>query len=320
MGIGHHLALLLGGSLWGLGALLIRCLGSRGWAVLDIAPIRGTVSFVLLAGLVLATRPGMLAIRPQDRRYLVLAGILGPGLTGPLFMLCIMGAPLGIAVLLNYGAPVYAAILSWPLLGERPDRRKVLALTLLMLGLLLVTGLLEGAAGEAVRPRTGALLAGFCSGLTFALYLVTTRRVATSCDPAAMQVWKFGAGLPVLWGMRVLWGGPPSLPPLDLPAVGLLLLLALGPHIAGHLLVNYGLARVQAAPGSILLTTEPLMAMALGWAVLGERATIPQLAGMGLILAAIGAASSSRPRPGPVSTPCMLSPRGSCQVPRSDCR
>lgn len=282
----RQLALVGGGVLWAAGGLLVRGLGARGWAALDIATARSALALVILAFLVGVLRPGQLRVRPGDLKYLLLAGAMGIGLTGPLFVFCILGAPLGVAVILNYTAPVYAAILAWPLLGEKPDRRKVLALVLLMAGLVLVAGLLAPVAGGA-RIRAGAVGAGLASGLTYALHLLLTRRLAPAYAPGGLLLWQLAGGLPVLLVMRALWPAAGGGPVLNGLTVALLLAIVAGPAITGHLLVNWGLARVEAGAASILLTVEPVVAMALGWAILSERPAPPQLAGMGLVLAAV---------------------------------
>lgn len=282
----RHLALVGSAVLWAAGGLLVRALGASGWSALDIPTARAALALVLLATFVGLFRPAELRVNRSDVKYLLLAGVLGPGLTGPLYVYCVLGAPLGVAVLLGYTAPVYAAILAWPLLGERPDRRKLLALALVTAGLVLVTGLLGPEPGGGPLPA-GAVAAGLGTGLTYALYLLFTRRLAASCSPAGMQVWKLAGGLPVLLVIRAFWPASGATPVLSPLTVGMLVAFVVGPYTIGHLLVNWGLARVQAGPASILLTVEPVVAMALGWAVLGERLEPLQLAGMGLVLTAI---------------------------------
>lgn len=227
-----------------------------------------------------------MSIRRDHLGYFLLLGISGPGTSQPLFLLAVAGAPLAVAVLLNYTAPLFVALLARLFLGEKLSPQKALALGLSMVGLGLVTGVLPGGnlAGCSVTPL--ALLAGLGSGFFYAINLLVLRRLSGIYSPTTVQVWGPLLGLPLLLLVRFLLAGPLT-PALTGTAAGTILLMSLGPGLAGFLLVAFGLARVEAAPASILLTVEPLVAALLGWLVLGERLTPGQGAGVAVVLAAI---------------------------------
>lgn len=281
-----YAALLLGGITWGTTGLFVRALSARGWHALDIAVARTSCSLVLLAvGLALA-RPRLLRVRRPDLPYLFLSGLSGPGTSQPMFIVAVAGAPLAVAVLLNYTAPLFVALLARLLLRERLSPLRVAALFLSVAGLGLVTGVLPDGTLAACSIRPLALACGLGSGLFYAVNLLVLRRLSATCPPATIQVWAPLMGLPFLGLFRVLLG-PALAPGLDSAAGATVLLMSLGPGLLAFLLVTFGMGRVEAAPASIVLTIEPLVAGLLGWSVLGETLTPSQLLGMAVVLAAI---------------------------------
>jgi len=281
-----YLSLLLAGVTWGTTGLFVRALTARGWHPLDIAAARTICSLVILSISLGLMRPGLLSIRRDHLGYFLLLGTSGPGASQPLFILAVAGAPLAVAVLLNYTAPLFVAVLARLFLREELSPRKALALGLSMVGLGLVTGVLPGGnlAGCSVTPL--ALLSGLGSGFFYAVNLLVLRRLSGAYCPATVQVWGPLLGLPLLLLVRFLLAGPLA-PAITWAAAGTIFLMSLGPGLAAFLLVTFGLARVEAAPASVLLTVEPLVATLLGWLVLGEHLTPAQGTGMAAVLAAI---------------------------------
>lgn len=71
------------------------------------------------------------------------------------------------------------------------------------------------------------------------------------------------------------------------PAHGWLLLLGLGVHAGGWLLISIGLPRLPAAVTSVLLTIQPVASVLLGRLIFAEIPSPLQLAGVGLVVAGL---------------------------------
>lgn len=71
------------------------------------------------------------------------------------------------------------------------------------------------------------------------------------------------------------------------PAWGWLLLLALGPQLLGWLLITRSMTRLPIALAALILLLQPLVAVALGAVVLGERFSTGQLAGCTVLVLAV---------------------------------
>ena len=129
------------------------------------------------------------------------------------------------------------------------------------------------------------LLAGLGAGLTYALYSVFNK--AGVRRYAGWTVLAYG----LLFGTVFL--APLQSPPLieaavrQPGAVAWLLALAVGPTLGAGLAFNAGLRYIPVSSASVTATLEPVIASILAFVLLGERLDPAQLAGGGLILAAV---------------------------------
>jgi drug/metabolite transporter (DMT)-like permease len=195
---------------------------------------------------------------------------------------------------------VLVALVAWLLLGERPGARLVAAIPVAIVGIVLISGVLEeGAFGR--DPVLGVVFGGL-TALAYTVFLLVLRRgnadlrrpagplfdaTATAAVVAAVGGWILGELDP--------WPG--------WPAQGWLVVLALTAQVAGWLLISVSLPRLPAAITSVLLTIQPVGAVLLAMALLDEDPSALQLAGVALVLAGVVAVALGRRRPGPVPEP-----------------
>jgi len=104
-----------------------------------------------------------------------------------------------------YTMPVWAALLSWPVLGERPTPRRLLALAMSLTGVAVVIIGKGIDIGLAKLPGVGLSLAG-CT--LFALGTVATKRWPLAMPPAAAVAWQVGLGMLPLVVATLLWDRP----------------------------------------------------------------------------------------------------------------
>jgi drug/metabolite transporter (DMT)-like permease len=165
---------------------------------------------------------------------------------------------------------------------ERPTRRYVAALPVLMAGVVLTAGVVDGGGTgpEPVRGAVHAVLAAVCySGF---LYLLRRGGGAGAPLRSYANVTVSAAGFSLLVG--ALWHGVDLTP--GWPAFGWLALVALTGQVLGWLLVALASPHLPGQTTAVLLLLTPVGAVALGAAVLGERPTPLQAAGCVLVLAA----------------------------------
>ena len=183
---------------------------------------------------------------------------------------------------------------AWVLLGERIERRILVALPLVCVGVVLISGVLEaGAYGE--HPVRGVLF-GFLTGVAYAGFILVLRH--GSCDlrrpggPAVRRD-RGRRGRRVVAGLARRRRRPRA--ELARARAGCVM-LALTSQVLGWLLITVSLPRLPAALTSVTLTIQPVGSVLLGVICCSARARrVLQLGGVACIL---GGAAVDRRRGG----------------------
>jgi drug/metabolite transporter (DMT)-like permease len=204
----------------------------------------------------------------------------------------------GLATVLGNIQVVIVGLLAWALFGERLSRSSLLAIPVAMLGIVLISGVLEGGAyGD--NPALGALY-GVLTGLAYSGFLLALRR---SSDPRRVAGPLFEATLAsmvFIVPIGLVLGNLDWTPPLE--ATLWLFVLALSSQVVGWLLISISLARLPTALTSVLLTVQPLLSVVFAAWLVDERPSPLQLVGAAAILAGliIASAGRGRERPAPL--------------------
>jgi drug/metabolite transporter (DMT)-like permease len=239
-----------------------------------------------------------LGARPaRDRRLALAAGVfLGVDLLCWHRSIADIGA--GLSTVLANLQVAAVPLLAWAVLGERPGRRVLAVLPIVLAGIVLISGALEqGAYGR--DPAAGALF-GVLTGLTYACYILVLRHGSGVRRPPAgplFDVTLTAAATTLAGGLLI---GDADLVP-TWPGHAWLITLALTSQILGWLLISLSLPRLPAAVASMLLTIQPIGAVILAAIIFGEAPTALQVVGVVALLAALVAVagSGSEPKPQP---------------------
>jgi drug/metabolite transporter (DMT)-like permease len=190
----------------------------------------------------------------------------------------------GLATVLGNLQVVIIPFAAWALLGERIERRILVALPLVCGGVVLISGALEsGAYGE--HPARGVLF-GFLTGLTYAGFILVLRHGSSDLRRPAGPLFDATAVATLTAIAAGLAVGDADLVP-RWPSHGWLLTLALTSQVLGWLLITVSLPRLPAALTSVTLTIQPVGSVILGVILLSESPSALQLAGVGCIVVAL---------------------------------
>jgi drug/metabolite transporter (DMT)-like permease len=150
----------------------------------------GAVGAVLLVLLAMLRRQSLHVPREMWPR-LVLAGLLN--VTGWIVLmgLALVFLPASEAALIAYTMPVWASILAWPVLGERPTLLRALALVLAFAGLLAIMG---GNGVAASMEKLPGILMALGGSLGFAVGTVLAKRWPLKMQPIPAAAWQIGIG------------------------------------------------------------------------------------------------------------------------------
>jgi drug/metabolite transporter (DMT)-like permease len=232
----------------------------------------------------LGSRPG------RDRRIAIASGVF---FTVDLILWhrSIGDVGAGLATVLANIQVVLVPLVAWAVLSEMPGRQVLAALPLALLGVLLISGVLEqGAFGH--DPARGAAY-GLGAGVAYVGFLLLLRRSGADLRRPAGPLFDATATAAVLCTIAGVIIGDARLVP-TWPSAGWLITLALTSQVLGWLLITTSLPRLPAALTSLLLTVQPVGSVALGAVILGEAPSSLQLVGVAMVLAAL--VSATRPR------------------------
>ena len=225
-----------------------------------------------------------------SRAYAVLAGLfLAVNLVLWIHTIDDVGA--GAATVLGNLQVLFVAVLAWAIFRERPERRFLITLPVVLLGVVLVAGLI-GRNGTVHHPLAGVAF-GLATSAAYGCFLLILRQTAGEAPHVAGQLFDATAGATVgalLLGLA--FGGLQLAIPWR--SLGWLLVLTLTSGIVGWLLITWSLPRLPAALSALILLLEPAGAMVLAAVVLGQPQSLLQIAGAALVCGGVLVAARSR--------------------------
>ena len=154
----------------------------------------GVIGAALLALLALVAGQSLRVPRELWPR-LVLAALLNVACWMVLMGLALLWLPASEAALIAYTMPVWASLLAWPMLGERPNGLRVISLVMAFAGLSAIMGGNGIAASLAKLPGIMMALGG---SIGFAVGTVLVKKLPLDLPPLSAAAWQIGIGcLPV---------------------------------------------------------------------------------------------------------------------------
>jgi drug/metabolite transporter (DMT)-like permease len=293
---------LVAATLFALNGTISKSILTSGIDAARLSQLRVTLAFLILLVVVAVTRPETLRIRRAELPILLVYGILGIAMTQFLYFVSISRLPVGVALLIEFTAPIMVAL--WFRFGRHEDvgSRVWGGLALALVGLALVGQVWLGFTLDGV-----GVVAGFGAAAALALYyLLADRQVRGphARDPVSLTMWGFGAAA-LFWAIAQPWW---SFPWSDLAGVGYPMgedgaavplwalctyMVVLG-TVVPFWLVVVSLHHINASQASIVGMTEPLLAIFIAWVALGETLAVVQILGAVTVLAGVLLAERSR--------------------------
>ena len=187
----------------------------------------------------------------------------------------------GRTALLAYTMPFWVVLLGWIAFAQRPSRRVGAGLALAGVGLLLVLEPWRGLGGAR------ASLLALAGGLAWAIGVVLSKRLFERTPTRALPLtaWQMLIGT---LGVVVVAALVPERPVEWAPwFIGALVYNALLASGLAWLLWSYVVARLPANIAGVSSLVIPIAGIALAWALLGERPSAIECAGIALIAGAL---------------------------------
>ncbi|MDX6300071.1 MAG: hypothetical protein QOF53_1285 [Nocardioidaceae bacterium] len=263
---------------------------------LTLTTVRVTGTFLVL--LVVAAVFRRDALRPPRGRLgllLVAHGLVGVAALQWTYFVAIDRLPVGMALLLEYQAPILVALWARFVQREQVRPRLWLGLALAWGGLAAATGIWRGLTLDLL-----GILGGLGAAVCFAAYFLIGEHGVAKLDPMRVILWSF------LWATVGLNLVHPvsSLPPALLDdRVTLLAWIVVVGTVLPFALELMALGHLRATTVTMVAMLEPIGVSALGWVWFAESLDAVAVVGGVAVVAGIAVAQSARLSPVLVEPP-----------------
>lgn len=293
-------AVVVGSLLFAVNGTVAKLAMQAGLSPTRLVELRCLGSAIVLVAVVLLAAPRSMRVRGRELALLAVVGVVGVALVQWLYLVAISRLPVGLALLIEYTAPLLVALWARFVLGEAVRARVWWALAACLGGLALVAQVGDGVVLDVV-----GLVAAAGAAISLAAYYLLGARLVRDRDPLSTHAWSMTFAALFWVVLQPLWTFPADLladaVPLPGPLTGaqppLWLLVAwivvLG-TVVPYLLFLVGLRALGPARTGLVGMIEPVAASAAAWIVLGEAMTAVQLAGGAVVLAGVAMAETAR--------------------------
>jgi drug/metabolite transporter (DMT)-like permease len=266
----------------------------------QLTQVRCAGALLGLVLIALVTRPATLRLRRDELPLIVALGVVGLALVQWSYFFAIHRVAIGIALVIQFVGPILVALWARFVYGEHVRARIWVALALAVLGLPLIVEI-----WETDRPNAARLAAAGLAALTYAAYILLAERGVRRRDPISLSAWGFLFAT-AFWSVLSPWWNFPggrvgqdvsllgNLASDHLPVWALMAWMIVLGTIIPFALVVAALQRISATRAGITAMLEPVVAVIVAWAWLGESLDPLQLSGGAVTLAGVSLALSSR--------------------------
>lgn len=287
-------------TLWAVNGTVSKVILASGISSLRLTQVRmtgGLIGFVLVLVLI---APERLRVRARELPFLALFGIGGLVFVQWFYFLAIHRLAIGIALLIEYVAPLLVALWARYVFHEPVRRRIWLALALALVGLALIVNVRHGGTISSV----GVIFA-LCSAGAYTFYLLLAEHAVGDRDAVSLLAWGFGFGA-LFWCFVAPWWSFPfarvgadvsllgHLAHHHLPVWALMVFLVVVGTVVPFFLLVSALRHLPATRVGIIAMLEPVVATIVAWLWLGESLGAVQLVGAAVVLGAISLAQTAR--------------------------
>ena len=290
--------------LWSLNATVAKVVLKAGdLTALRLSEVRASGSALLLLGAVALLRPRTLRAPRRELAFLVVFGVCGLAFVQFFYFVGIDRLNIGIALVIQYLAPVLVALWARFYVHEPVRRRLWIAIVLSLTGLSFVVDLWSGVPLDSV-----GVAACLAAALAYAAYiLMADRSLQRGRDAYSLLAWGFLFAT-LFWSVIQPWWSFPfdavtasaallgRLDAFHLPVWALLAYIVVLGTVVPFLLILKALHHVSPTRATIIAMLEPVVAALIAFLWLGEELTPGQMLGAALVLGGVTLAQTARPR------------------------
>jgi drug/metabolite transporter (DMT)-like permease len=286
--------------IWAVNGTVSKVILASGVSSLRLSQVRMTGALIGFVVVLLLRTPERLRVRRRELPFLAIWGIGGLAFVQWFYFLAIHRLAIGIALLIEYVAPLIVALVARYVFHEPVRRRIWLALAFALAGLALIVNVHHGG-----TISTSGVVFALASAAAYTFYILLAERGVGDRDAVSLLAWGFGFGA-LFWCFLAPWWSFPAgrvgadvsllghLSHYHLPVWALMaFLIVIGTIVPFFLLVS-ALRHLSATRVGIIAMLEPVGATIVAWAWLNESLGTLQLVGAAIVLCAIVLAQTAR--------------------------
>ena len=299
-----YIYIALAGVIWSTLGLFGSILMSGGLSSEQVAFIRLFIGCIVLAIYSAIRKPELLKISKKGLLYCMAAGVMGQGLFNMSYFKSVELVGVSIAVVLSYTSPLFLALFSRIIYGEKITPVKMVSLILCFVGsVMAVTGGRLDLSGLNVY----GLIMGVVSAIAYALIPTISKNALKEISSETLLIYSFMFGAIFMI---------PSAKPIemlkfatDMNVMPYMLLLGMFPAAIAYILYATGISRgAELSVVGVVASTELIGGTLIGWILIGEPFSIGKIIGVAImIISTITAVNANKENAedGAVEIPCV---------------
>jgi drug/metabolite transporter (DMT)-like permease len=208
----------------------------------------------------------------------------------------VLAAATSRVVILAYAMPIWAVLLAWPVLRERPTRMQAIALLLCFAGIAILIYPL------AANGIPLGMILGIATGLSWGAGTVYLKWAKINADPMGVASWQMTIAFAVLAVLCLVFEGAPHLGNAHTEALLAMIYTGIVGNGFAYALWFEIIRRLPTTTASIGVLSVPVVGIVASVLLLGEVPTASDIVGFALIFAASACAMLTRPASVSVTT------------------
>ena len=257
--------------LWGSNGVIVNLVELHPTTIAFFRVLIGGLTLIIVSVLVKGLET--LKVNGFFKRLVVLGALLAAGWY---FLFQAMKLiPIGAAVLINYLAPVFVAVLAPSVLHERLEKKIAIAIVLSILGVFLISYQGLGSGGLNIL----GIIFGLLAAISYGGFVIYSKQTLAMLSYYTVAIYSYLVSALILSPSLLLIKSP-------LSPNSLILLFLMGVLNTGVAVTLYlkGLRSLKAQEAATITYLEPLSAIIFGYFMLGQEISIGIILGGALIL------------------------------------
>lgn len=288
---------------FGVSGPLGKSLMTAGWSPTAAVTARLAGGALLMAVFATFLRPGWVREAATHWRTVLPYGAVPIAGAQLFYYNAVSHLTVGVALLLEYTAPLMVVAWLWATTRRRPSRLTLAGVVLAVAGIMLVLGVVDSGGFASAHVNLVGVGWGLAAGVCAACYFLMSERVSAGGEDSGSvhPVTLAAAGLAVGGAITALLGVAGVMPmtfTADDAVIGgwttswivPVLLLGLIPTAVAYTLGIMGIARLRPRFASLVGLSEVLFAVLAAWVLLGESMTAVQALGGAIVLGGLALA------------------------------